>query len=153
MQMRFMAIWSISNNLLFVKYWICNAMSQMGCISDKNLSIRTKLQLYSIGEWIKARLKINWKLIATQLKGKEWWVMKNYESITFCSIHYAESKYIFFFTQNSREVAKKIQWIFQKTFFFVKIFFLPKNFFKQKKIFCKIFFFLAKKFVFTKKIK
>ena len=27
MQMRFMAIWSISNNLLFVKYWICNAMS------------------------------------------------------------------------------------------------------------------------------
>jgi len=41
---------------------------QIGCISDKNLSIRTKLQLYSIGEWIKARLKINWKLMATQLK-------------------------------------------------------------------------------------
>ena len=78
--------------------------------------------------------------------------MKNYESITFCSIHYAESKYIFFFTQNSREVAKKIQWIFH--FFCENFFFLPKNIFKQKKIFLKKKFFLAKKIVpLAKKIK
>ena len=68
MQMRFMTIWSISNNLLFVKYWICNAMSTYRVHFRQKPRHKNKIaSLFNRG-MKQSETKINCKLMATQLK-------------------------------------------------------------------------------------
>ena len=105
----------IAENFLVDSFWYASNNSNIHrCVEPTVSVIQTS----------KVRLK-NFRI-----KGIHWLIMKNYESIMFFSIHYAESKYVFFLLKTEWKLLNKINKFFQKIFFLPKMFiFLLKNYF------------------------